>query len=203
MTMGFESFLRKTVLPPWHPLSNFQVGQQKVLSMLNMKKDNKGNVVWDEKADAEHETASGSIIPMEPRSTYRVCVVGGGIAGLSASLEIFRLCERERIDVEVVLVEGRSRLGGRIWTDRETFRNGAKAFPVDLGASWIHGIDLNPLAGLAREAGASFVKSQEDVKMYLPGMEVVDPEKDERAGELIDSFLDLAVRCGYCLSCDA
>jgi Flavin containing amine oxidoreductase len=197
--MGLQSFLQFTTLPNWFPLSNLKVGQQKVLSMLNMKKDSSGNVVWD---DSSKPFANSSIlnatpaklIPMEPRSRYRVCVVGGGIAGLSCCLELFRIGDRERIDLEVVLVEGRNRLGGRIWTDHSTFKTEQKEiFPADLGASWIHGINLNPLAALATEAGAKFVTTSENVKIYLAGMEEMDPEKDFSAGKLFDDLLDLAV----------
>jgi monoamine oxidase len=118
-----------------------------------------------------------------------------GIAGLSCCLELFRICERERIDVEVVLVEGQNRLGGRMRTDYTTFRKSdGTSFPVDLGASWIHGITLNPLATIAKEAGAEFVTTSEDVKMFQSGMEEVDAEKDERAGQLFDELLDYAVR---------
>jgi monoamine oxidase len=197
--MGFQYFLQSTTLPDWFPLSNLQVGQQKVLSLLNMKKDSRGNAIWDDASrpylDSYLLTSNiTKLIPMEPRSRYRVCVVGGGIAGLSCCLELFRICERERIDVEVVLVEGRSRIGGRLWTDHDTFKtadSNAK-FAVDLGASWIHGIDLNPLAALAVEAGADFVTASEDVKIFLSGMNEIDPKKDVNAGKIFDELLDLA-----------
>jgi monoamine oxidase len=121
--------------------------------------------------------------------------VGGGIAGLSCCLELFRICDRERIDIEVVLVEGRNRLGGRIWTDHSTFQSDQNEnFPVDLGASWIHGINLNPLAALATEAGAKFITTSENVKIFVAGMQEMDPEKDLSAGKLFDDLLDLAVR---------
>jgi monoamine oxidase len=199
MSMGLETFLTCTPLPSWFPLSNLQVAQQKVLEMLSMKKDSNGNVIWNDKsmpipimglAGTERDT-----IPMEPRSFgYRVVVVGGGIAGLACCLELFRESEREGIDLEVILVEARSRLGGRLWTDRQTFKSAdqSSAFPVDLGASWIHGIDQNPLAALAREAGVDFVTTSEEVKMLRAGMEEVDSEKDEKAGQLFDTLLDHA-----------
>jgi len=173
--------------------------------MLSLKKDNSGNVVWDDQAEnrkisALHDITAidGSIIPMVPRSFYRVVVVGGGIAGLSACLEIFRSCERDNIDVEVVLLEGRSRLGGRLLTDRETFKTKDGVFPVDLGASWIHGIENNPMAALAREAGVEFVRTGEDVKMLQAGMKEVDTDKDKRAGEFFDQLLDIAVCRNVC-----
>jgi NAD(P)-binding Rossmann-like domain len=134
MSMGFESFLQKTRFPEWFPLSNLQISQQKFLDTLGLKKDQRGNVVWDQKKAFAEDSAGfdDKLIPMEPRSRYRVVCVGGGIAGLSCCLELFRLCDREGIDVEVVLVEGRSRFGGRLITDRKTFKDsdGTAEFPV-------------------------------------------------------------------------
>jgi len=202
MSLGFNSFLQTVSLPDWFPLANLQVGQSKVLSLLNMKKDNNGNVIYDEnaavvKTEFPQAQFPVEIIPMEARPCFRVCVVGGGVAGLSCCLEIFRICEQDRIEVEVVLVEGRSRLGGRLWTDRETFKTAeGKVFAVDLGGAWIHGIDQNPMAALAKEAGAEFITTSEDVKMFQAGGEEVDPEKDEQAGELFDKLLDFAVSVG-------
>lgn len=198
MSLGFHSFLQTALLPDWFPLANLPVGQTKVLGLLNMRKDNNGNVIYDESASIRADIPAQppvELIPMEARSRFRVCVVGGGIAGLSCCLEIFRICDKEGIEAEVVLVEGRSRLGGRLWTDRETFKttDGSSSFPVDLGASWVHGIDQNPLAALAKEAGADFVTTSEDVKMFQAEAQEVDAEKDERAGEFFDKLLDFAV----------
>lgn len=197
-SMGFDSFLLNTHLPSWFPLANMHIGQHKVLSLLNMKKDNNGNVVWD--ADAESavnaSALTGTHVPMESRSRYRIGVMGGGIAGLACALELLRLCDNENIDLEVVLLEGRSRLGGRLLTDKTTFKrgDGKTPFPVDLGAGWIHGIDHNPLAALAREAGVSFVTASEEVKMMHGGLREVDQEVDDKMGKLFDDLLDLGVR---------
>ena len=198
--MGFHSFLQNTLLPEWFPLSNLEIGQQQVLDTLGMKKDNNGMLVWNQSKHMEDAKSDLSdLIPMNPRSRYRVVVVGGGIAGLSCCLELFQLCDREGIDVEVTLVEGRTRLGGRLWTDRTTFKtvDGKTPFPVDLGASWIHGIDSNPLAVMAQEASVDFVWTSEEVTMLRQGRVTIDEGEDERAGELFDKLLDLAVRVRY------
>lgn len=68
-----------------------------------------------------------------------VIVIGAGIAGLACAREL------ERARVDVVVLEARDRIGGRIWTDDSL---GA---PVDLGASWIHGHWRNPLMKFARK----------------------------------------------------
>ena len=208
MSMGFNTFLQNTILPEWYPLSNLEVGQQHVLDTLGMKKGSNGMLVWDQSKRAR-ELLDDTIdltplIPMEPRSRYRVVVVGGGIAGLSCCMELFQMCERDGVDIEVTLVEGRSRLGGRLWTDRETFKAGdhETPFPVDLGASWIHGIDSNPLAAMALEAKVEFIRASEEVTMLREGGQTVDPEKDEHAGELFDKLLDLAVSTSRTLAQD-
>jgi monoamine oxidase len=201
-SLGFDSFLSTTPLPTWHPLSKLETGQHKILSMLQLKTNSRGELLWDESAaskaavndTSKSDVFQGTHIPMEPRNRFRVGVIGGGIAGLSCATELLRLSERDNIDLEVVLLEARSRLGGRLHTDAETFRcsDGETPFKVDLGASWIHGIDHNPLAGLARQSGADFVTASEEVKMFTENAVQVDPEIDEQMGKLFDDLLDLA-----------
>ena len=190
-SLGFETFLKHTDLPTWFPLCNLQTDQHKVLSLLNMKKDNHGMVTWDGTASE----VTGMHIPIEPRNRYRVGIIGAGIAGLSCATELLLQGERENIDLEVVLLEGRSRVGGRLLTDETTFKyeDGVTPFHVDLGASWIHGIDHNPLAALAKDAGATFVTASEEVTMLTENMGDVDTVVDERIGKLFDELLDKAV----------
>ncbi|MGQ0805350.1 MAG: FAD-dependent oxidoreductase [Actinomycetota bacterium] len=86
---------------------------------------------------------AASEVAEEAGTGARVVVIGAGVAGLAAG----RALQREGYDV--VVVEGRDRIGGRVWTDRSL---GA---PLDLGASWIHESDGNPITELARKAGAA------------------------------------------------
>lgn len=48
----------------------------------------------------------------------KVAVWGGGITGLTAAFYLYRLAEERRLPIEVVLVEGTGRLGGRVNTLR-------------------------------------------------------------------------------------
>lgn len=68
-------------------------------------------------------------------------VIGAGIAGLRAA-EVLVAAGRR-----VIVLEARDRLGGRIRTDRSW------GVPVELGASWIHGVTNNPIAAVAAAAG--------------------------------------------------
>ncbi len=82
------------------------------------------------------------------RRSERVVVIGAGIAGLAAADMLVRA------GFQVTVLEARDRIGGRIhtslaWPD----------LPMDLGASWIHGLEGNPATALARDAGASWVTS--------------------------------------------
>jgi monoamine oxidase len=79
------------------------------------------------------------------RDGERVVVVGAGIAGLSAARSL------RDAGVDVVVVEARDRIGGRI----HTVRPGGWPVPADLGASWVHDVDASDLAELLSEAGVA------------------------------------------------
>ena len=81
--------------------------------------------------------------PPPTRTDERILVIGAGIAGLAAASEL-----RASGFGNVVVLEARDRIGGRIWTQQL-----AGALPVDLGASWIHGVRGNPIADIARQSG--------------------------------------------------
>ena len=80
----------------------------------------------------------------------RVIVVGAGMAGLVAA----RLLHDSGFAVTVL--EARDRLGGRTWTDDSL---GA---PLDLGGSWVHGVEGNPLTLWCDKLGITLIESQGD-----------------------------------------
>ncbi|MEM1295005.1 MAG: FAD-dependent oxidoreductase [Verrucomicrobiota bacterium] len=95
--------------------------------------------------------AASPLIARAAPNRADVLVIGAGMAGLAAAQ---KLRESGR---KVIVIEGRHRIGGRIHTSRKW-----QEFPIDLGASWIHGIRRNPITTLARKAGSKWVETDYD-----------------------------------------
>jgi polyamine oxidase len=83
-----------------------------------------------------------------------VIVVGAGVAGMAAARTA------QEGGLSVVVLEARDRIGGRIRPDTSL------GVPLDLGASWIDGIDNNPMAGLATYLGMRTVPTYFDLAVY-------------------------------------
>ena len=77
--------------------------------------------------------------PLRAARSGRVAVIGAGMAGLACARRL------AGAGFATVVLEARDRIGGRIRTDRRW-----SDLPVDLGASWIHGVSGNPVVDLAR-----------------------------------------------------
>ncbi len=91
-----------------------------------------------------------------------VVIIGGGIAGLTAAREL------TRAGVNVMLLEARDRLGGRILTDHSL------GYPVELGAEFIHGRppetwEAAEAAGLHLEEVAGFPRTRRDNQWFDSG----------------------------------
>ena len=103
-------------------------------------------------------------------STPTVLVIGAGMAGLAAAKQL------QLQGVAVRILEARNRTGGRIHTDRSL------GIPVDMGASWIHGPQGNPITALAQAAGAgTYLTDDESLVVY-----------DAQGNEISDSVMDAA-----------
>ncbi len=95
------------------------------------------------------------------RSLPRVLVLGAGMAGLVAA----RILHDTGFTVQVI--EARDRLGGRIWTVTD------RGIPLDMGASWIHGMWNNPLVAWCRREGIPLKRfPRGDVHMWAEGRSV-------------------------------
>jgi len=70
-----------------------------------------------------------------------VVVIGAGAAGVAAARRI------AAADIRVLVLEARSRVGGRAWTLR------AAGLPLDVGCGWLHSADENEWAAVAATLG--------------------------------------------------
>lgn len=77
-------------------------------------------------------------------------IIGAGLAGATAA----DLLTAQGVDV--VVLEARDRIGGRIHTDTSW------GVPVELGASWIHGLRGNTVVPLALSAGLTLAATDYD-----------------------------------------
>ncbi|KAI3711098.1 hypothetical protein L2E82_14106 [Cichorium intybus] len=80
-----------------------------------------------------------------------VIVIGGGFAGIAAARAL------HDASFQVIVLESRNRVGGRVRTDYSF------GFPVDLGASWLHGVcKENPLAPVIGRLGLPLYRTSGD-----------------------------------------
>lgn len=83
--------------------------------------------------------------------TKRVLVIGAGLAGLAAARRL------QTAGHDVTVLEARDRIGGRIWTSARW-----PDLPLDLGATWIHGVRGNPINALADDIRAKRLRTDYD-----------------------------------------
>ena len=123
------------------------------------------------------------------RSTRaKVIVIGAGMAGLSAAR---RLVDDYgyRDKGQVIVLEARNRLGGRISTNHDL---GA---PVDLGAIWIHGSQGNPVSALAdRYRAARIPTDYEAFHLYDTDGRLLRDTEVNKVNTLFEQILSKAER---------
>lgn len=84
-------------------------------------------------------------------SSPSVIVIGGGFGGIAAARAL------RNASSKVVVLESRNRIGGRVNTDYSF------GFPVDMGASWLHGVcNKNPLAPVIGKLGLPLYRTSGD-----------------------------------------
>ncbi|OVA19352.1 Flavin amine oxidase [Macleaya cordata] len=136
------------------------------------------------------------------QSSPSVIVIGGGFAGISAARAL------HDASFQVVLLESRDRLGGRVYTDYSF------GFPVDMGASWLHGVckenPLAPLIGrlglpLYRTSGDNSVLYDHDLESYalfdMDGNQVPQ-ELVTKVGEVFENILNETEKVREEYKCD-
>ncbi|MCI4433722.1 MAG: FAD-dependent oxidoreductase [Nitrosopumilus sp.] len=113
--------------------------------------------------------------------TYDVIVIGAGISGLEAAHQL------DKNGVNVMILEGRDRIGGRVWT--VDIDNTA----IDLGASWIHGLNQysgfqNPLFLITERNNIITVKTSDTSTLY----NYIGKKIDDDTSEIFDRYVKFA-----------
>jgi len=102
-------------------------------------------------------------------SSPDVVIVGAGTAGLSAAKTL------KKFGYSVVVLEAAAFVGGRCITDNSTFK-----IPFDVGGSWLHSAEINPLARLAEKHGVCLHKENWDwTWVYSNGTLLTPPQIKE------------------------
>lgn len=113
----------------------------------------------------------------------RIIVVGAGPAGLTAARHL------KRQGFHVTVLEARSRIGGRVYTDRSSF-----SVPVDLGASIITGVEAD-VATERRADPSSLVCAQLGLELTVLNSDC--PLFDTATGQKVPANLDEALEAEY------
>ncbi|GMH13939.1 hypothetical protein Nepgr_015780 [Nepenthes gracilis] len=113
----------------------------------------------------------------------RIIIVGAGPAGLTAARHL------QRQGYSVTVLEARSRIGGRVHTDRSSL-----SVPVDLGASIITGVEAD-VATERRPDPSSLVCAQLGLELTVLNSDC--PLYDIRTGQKVPADLDEALEAEF------
>ena len=92
------------------------------------------------------------------KNEYDVIVIGAGVSGLMAALELSKTGKK------VIILEATNRIGGRVFT----LKDDISGRPIELGAEFVHGeLDLTQM--LIKKAKGQLIKSGDDLWQHRDG----------------------------------
>ncbi|EDW70406.1 possible lysine-specific histone demethylase 1 [Drosophila virilis] len=107
------------------------------------------------------------ITPIPIKKLGKVIVIGAGISGLAVGQQL------QQFGMDVIVLEARDRVGGRIATFRKN------SYIADLGAMVVTGVYGNPMTILSKQIGMDLVPIQQTCPLYGPDGKPVPKEKDD------------------------
>ncbi|XP_050729902.1 lysine-specific histone demethylase 1A-like isoform X2 [Eriocheir sinensis] len=116
--------------------------------------------------------------PLPQKKYGNVIVIGAGIAGLAAAQQL------NSFGFEVVVLEARDRVGGRI----ATFRKGP--YIADLGAMVVTGLGGNPVNVLSKQINMELVRIKQKCPLYESNGNTVLKDKDEMVEREFNRLLE-------------
>ncbi|XP_066253757.1 lysine-specific histone demethylase 1A [Euwallacea similis] len=116
--------------------------------------------------------------PIPSKKYGKVIVIGAGIAGLAAAQQL------QQFGLEVIVLEARDRVGGRI----ATFRKGS--YIADLGAMVVTGLGGNPVTTLSKQIDMELHRIRQKCPLYQSCGVTVDKDKDEMVEREFNRLLE-------------
>ncbi|XP_030751607.1 lysine-specific histone demethylase 1A [Sitophilus oryzae] len=116
--------------------------------------------------------------PIPSKKYGKVIVIGAGIAGLAAAQQL------QQFGLEVIVLEARDRVGGRI----ATFRKGN--YIADLGAMVVTGLGGNPVTTLSKQIDMELHRIRQKCPLYHSCGVTVDKDKDEMVEREFNRLLE-------------
>ncbi|KAK4883403.1 hypothetical protein RN001_006722 [Aquatica leii] len=116
--------------------------------------------------------------PLPTKKSGKVIVIGAGIAGLAAARQL------QQFGMEVIVLEARDRVGGRI----ATFRKGN--YIADLGAMVVTGLGGNPVTVLSKQIDMELHRIRQKCPLYQSSGLTVDKDKDEMVEREFNRLLE-------------
>ena len=118
-------------------------------------------------------------------SHYDIAVIGAGAAGLAAGLAL------QASGRSFIVLEARSRIGGRAYTDTATL-----GLPFDMGAHWLHAAAQNPFTTIAARLGMAYNSRISWADSVLHAAGGVPEAVEEETHRAIGAYLDRVTAAG-------
>jgi monoamine oxidase len=111
-----------------------------------------------------------------------VVVIGAGLAGLVAAHDLLAQ------GIKVTVLEARNRIGGRAYTESQSF-----GVPYDQGCASLHAADRNPVVDLFDALGVEMVPDPLDPTVFIGGRQLDDTEPLDDSFDQQQTAIDRAV----------